>query len=124
MARLLRPKIVLFRVTECKTTYYKMPDNVPQKSGLQGVNTGQKRGLRGANISIRLGDLRESVEAVAASGHVSVAEVIRMCVVGGLPTVARCFSAMQIEFADMTARQQRAGAKAKAKKARATTSPE
>ena len=61
---------------------------------------------------------------VRAGVGVWVYGCLRMCVVGGLPTVARCFSAMQIEFADMTARQQRAGAKAKAKKARATTSPE
>ena len=53
-------------------------------------------------FSIRLGDdLRVSLERLSAMHGVSVAEIVRLCVKGMLPSVSRCYAAMQAEVASM-----------------------
>jgi hypothetical protein len=52
----------------------------------------------GTNLSIRLGDLREDVEAVARKNNLSVADVTRLCVQRALPVIARHLDAMTKEI--------------------------
>jgi hypothetical protein len=52
----------------------------------------------GANLSIRLGDLREPVEAVARRHGLSVADVTGLCVQRALPVIARHLEAMAAEI--------------------------